>query len=199
MTASQASRHEVRYGVPPAEGVLMRRMRTGRDAAPAVRPRQPGFRGVSGVTARPNYVRPSARAGGADERRAKIPAGSRRPRERLLPFPEGGPRPRKNAAVKRRKARRPASWAGCSLPLEGPVSQGRTTGRGVPHQRLPALHPSSDWGHLPTVAGRPLPRNDGVWLDANNDEHPSLSWRIPFAFARFFAAGRSVREVIPRA
>ena len=47
--------------------------------------------GASGVTARPNYVGPSARAGGADERRAKIPAGSRRPRERLLPSSEGGP------------------------------------------------------------------------------------------------------------
>ena len=48
--------------------------------------------GASGATARPNYVGPSGN--GLVERMnagAKNPAGSRRPRERLLPFPEGGP------------------------------------------------------------------------------------------------------------
>ena len=62
----------------------------GAGAAPAGSASSAGPPGASGVTARPNYVGPSARAGGADERRAKVPAGSRRPRERLLPFPEGG-------------------------------------------------------------------------------------------------------------
>ena len=48
--------------------------------------------GALGATARPNYVGPSGN--GLVERMnagAKNPAGSRRPRERLLPSPEGGP------------------------------------------------------------------------------------------------------------
>src|SRR6476620_8859826 len=56
-----------------------------------VRPSQPASGGLG--SHRPAQLRGSVRqrAGGADERRAKIPAGSRRPSERLLPFPEGGP------------------------------------------------------------------------------------------------------------
>ena len=50
----------------------MRRMRTGRDAAPAGPVYATGSPGVSGDTARPNYVGPSGNGlVGADERRAK--------------------------------------------------------------------------------------------------------------------------------
>ena len=53
----------------PTEGVLMRRMRTGRDAAPAGPVYATGSPGVSGDTARPNYVGPSGNGlVGADER-----------------------------------------------------------------------------------------------------------------------------------
>jgi len=45
--------------VPPAEGVFMRRMRTGRDAAPAGSASSAGLPGASGDIARPNYVGPS--------------------------------------------------------------------------------------------------------------------------------------------
>ena len=60
----------------PTEGVLMRRMRTGRDAAPAGPASSAGPPGASGVTARPNYVGPSGN--GLVERMnagAKNPAG----------------------------------------------------------------------------------------------------------------------------
>ena len=43
----------------PTEGVFMRRMRTGRDAAPAGSASSAGPPGASGDTARPNYVGPS--------------------------------------------------------------------------------------------------------------------------------------------
>ena len=50
----------------------MRRMRTGRDAAPAGPVYATGSPGVSGDTARPNYVGPSGNGlVGADERKAK--------------------------------------------------------------------------------------------------------------------------------
>ena len=43
----------------PTEGVLMRRMRTGRDAAPEGSASSAGPPGASGDTARPNYMGPS--------------------------------------------------------------------------------------------------------------------------------------------
>ena len=44
-------------------------------------------------------------------------------------FQKAVPRSKENAAVERRKARRSALWAGCSLPLEGQVrSQDGPTG-----------------------------------------------------------------------
>ena len=52
--------------------------------------------------------------------------------------------PHENAAVKRRKACRSASWAGCPSQIKargtGPTAR-RATGCGDPHQRLSALHP----------------------------------------------------------
>ena len=55
-------------------------------------------------------------------------------------FQKAVPGTKENAAVERREARRSASWAGSSLPLEGPARpRGGPTGCGVPHQRLSAL------------------------------------------------------------
>ena len=109
-------------------------------AAPAGSASSAGPPGASGVTARPNYVRPSARAGGADERRAKVPAGSRRPRERLLPFPEGGPEDegkRRSGAPRGAPVRvmdRQSRFAdGMGLAAR------QTNGRGVPRLRISAL------------------------------------------------------------
>jgi len=99
----------------------MRRMRTGRDAEPAGSASSAKPPGVSGDTARPNYVGPSGNGlVGMDERGGK-PAESRalsdwpplsvsRRRSQGL---------RKNAAVERREGRRSALWAGSSLSLEG--------------------------------------------------------------------------------
>ena len=81
-----------------------------RGAAPADEPRKL-VPGGPRVTARLNYVSPSERAGGTDERKAKA-LRDRETDERLLPFPEGGPEDKEIAAVERRKARRSASWAG---------------------------------------------------------------------------------------
>ena len=53
----------------PTEGVLMRRMRTGRDVAPEGSASSAGPPGASGDTARPNYMGPSGNGlVGADER-----------------------------------------------------------------------------------------------------------------------------------
>ena len=70
----------------------MRRMRTGRDAAPAGSASLAGLPGASGDTARPNYVGPSGNGlVGADEGGRK-PVESRAFRKgRPCPFPEGGP------------------------------------------------------------------------------------------------------------
>jgi hypothetical protein len=58
-----------RSPVPPAEGVFMRRMNTGRDVAPAGSASSVEPPGVLGDTARPNYVGPSGNGlVGADER-----------------------------------------------------------------------------------------------------------------------------------
>src|SRR5690242_19294064 len=60
--------------------------------------------GASGDTARPNYVGPSGN--GLVKRMnagTKSPAGSRRSRERLLPFQKAVPRSKENAAVERRE------------------------------------------------------------------------------------------------
>ena len=82
----------------------MRRMTTGRDAAPAGPASSAGPPGASGVTARPNYVGPSGNGlVGADERRAKIPAESRAFRMGApVRFQKAVPRTKENAAVRRR-------------------------------------------------------------------------------------------------
>ena len=81
----------------------MRRMRTGRDAAPAGSASSAGPPGVSGVTARPNYVGPSGN--GLVER---MKAGESPPNQgrtvRAAPvrFQKAVPRTKENAAVRRR-------------------------------------------------------------------------------------------------
>ena len=105
----------------PIEDVLMRRMRTGRDAAPEGSASSAGPPGASGDTARPNYMGPSGNGlVGADERGGK-PAESRAFRMSAAPvrFQKAVPRSKENAAVGRREARRSALWTGSSLPLEG--------------------------------------------------------------------------------
>ena len=86
--------------------------------------------GVSGVTARPNYVGPSG------NRLVKQMNAGRKPRG-IKGVRMGSPvcvqkavlRSKENAAVERREARWSALWAGSSLPLEGQVrSQDGPTG-----------------------------------------------------------------------
>ena len=92
----------------------MRRMRTGRDAAPAGSASSAEPPGASGDTARPNYVGPSGNGlVGADERRAKNSAESRAYRMGApVRLQKAVSRSRENAAVGRREARRHALWAG---------------------------------------------------------------------------------------
>ena len=74
--------------------------------------------GASGVTARPNTMGPSERAGGADERRGEKPCGIRELSEcGSFRLQKAVPRSKENAAVERREARRSALWIG------NPVSQ----------------------------------------------------------------------------
>src|SRR5437763_900726 len=84
----------------------MRRMRTGRDAAPEGSVSSTGPPGVSGDTARPNYMGPSGNGlVGADERRAKNSAGSRAFRMGApVRFQKAVSRSKENAAVERREA-----------------------------------------------------------------------------------------------
>jgi hypothetical protein len=102
----------------------MRRMRTGRDAAPAGSASSAEPPGALGDTARPNYVGPSGN--GLVER---MKAGES-PRNQGLSvkgapvrFQKAVPGSKENAAVERREARRSALWTGKSLPLEGQALQ----------------------------------------------------------------------------
>ena len=101
----------------------MRRMRTGRDAAPEGLASSAKPPGASGDTARPNYMGLSGNGlVEADERGGK-PAESRAFRLSAAPvrFQKAVSGLKENAAVGRREARRSALWAGSSLPLEGQV------------------------------------------------------------------------------
>ena len=82
----------------------MRRMRTGRDAAPAGSASSAEPPGASGDTARPNYMGPSGNGlVGADERRAKNSAESRAYRMGApVRFQKAVPGTKENAAAKRR-------------------------------------------------------------------------------------------------
>ena len=91
----------------------MRRMRTGRDAAPAGLASSAEPPGASGVIARPNYVGPSGN--GLVER---MNAGRKSLRDQgdlengSFRFQKAVPRSKENAAVERREARRSALWIG---------------------------------------------------------------------------------------
>ena len=82
----------------------MRRMRTGRDAAPAGSASSAEPPGASGVTARPNYVGPSGNGlVETDERRAKNSAESRAFRMAApVRFQKAVSGLKENAAAKRR-------------------------------------------------------------------------------------------------
>jgi hypothetical protein len=78
-----------------------------------------------------------------------------------------------NPAVERRKARRPASWAGG--PARDRPDRKAGHGCGDPHRRLSALHPLGFSGRDERTASgrRKKPRDDGACLDDNgaNDQH----------------------------
>ena len=78
-------------GSYPTEGVLMRRMRTGRDAAPAGSVYATGSPGASGDIARPNYVGPSGNGLVERMKAGESPWNQGRSNGRPCPFPEGGP------------------------------------------------------------------------------------------------------------
>ena len=151
----------------PTEGVLMRRMRTGRDAAPEGSASSAEPPGASGDTARPNYMGPSGQPGwwgrmnaGESPRnqgRSVWPplSVSRRRSRGLRKMPRRGADrragPRYGSAVPSRRRHRPNRKAA-------------TVRRSA--QRLSALCPSVrglrplDGGHIPkTAAGRRFPRS----------------------------------------
>ena len=99
----------------------MRRMQTGRDAAPEGSASSAEPPGASGDTARPNYMGPSGNGLVKRMNAGRNPCGMIVIGGGHCPFQKAVPRSKENAAVERRKARRPALWAGSSLPLEGPA------------------------------------------------------------------------------
>src|SRR5258707_8469666 len=105
----------------------MRRMRTGRDAAPegSVSSTEPP--GASGDTARPNYMGPSGNGLVERMKAGETPWNQGRSNGRPCPFPEGGPEDegkRRSGAPRGAPVRvmgRQFPPAGGSLPLEGPA------------------------------------------------------------------------------
>src|SRR5882724_10678715 len=69
----------------------MRRMRTGRDAAPEGSASSAGPPGASGDTARPNYMGPSGNGLVERMKAGETPWNQGRSNGRPCPFPEGGP------------------------------------------------------------------------------------------------------------
>ena len=69
----------------------MRRMRTGRDAAPEGSASSTEPPGALGDTARPNYMGPSGNGLVGRMNAGESPAESRVPKRCPGPFPEGGP------------------------------------------------------------------------------------------------------------
>ena len=145
--------------VHPTEGVLMRRMRTGRDAAPEGSASSAEPPGALGDTARPNYMGPSGN--GLVER---MKAGE-------TPWNQGlsvkGAPVRFQKAVSRSKEKRrgeapigaPVRVMGRLFPPAGGTgfAARQATGCGDPHQRLSALRPLGWGAHPPTRPGAPSP------------------------------------------
>ena len=69
----------------------MRRMRTGRDAAPEGSASSAAPPGASGDTARPNYMGPSGNGLVERMKAGETPWNQGRSNGRPCPFPEGGP------------------------------------------------------------------------------------------------------------
>ena len=110
--ASPIHRDDIRR-VLLAEGANRWRLLAEQDAAPEGSVSSTGPPGVSGDTARPNYMGPSGnRLVRADER-GRNPAESRAYRmDAPVRFQKAVSRSKENAAVGRREARRSASWIG---------------------------------------------------------------------------------------
>ena len=120
--------------VPPDRGRSHEAHANGEDVAPEGSASSAGPPGASGDTARPNYMGLSGNGlVGVDERGGK-PAESRAFRLSAAPvrFQKAVSGLRKNAAARRREARRSALWIGSSLPLEGQAQpQGGPTGAAI--------------------------------------------------------------------
>ena len=147
----------------------MRRMRTGRDAAPEGSASPAGPPGASGDTARPNYMGPSGLVG-ADESGGK-------PRE-LRAFRMGAPVRFQKAVPRTKEKRRGEAPIGAPVRVMGrlfPSAEGtgfaarRATGCGVPHQRLSERRPPR-MGGIPRQ--RPGARFPGTMepVSMNHDE-----------------------------
>src|SRR5436305_8065882 len=150
------------------EGVLMRRMRTGRDAAPEGSVSSAKPPGASGDTARPNYMGPSGNGlVGADERGGK-PAESRAFRLSAAPV-----RFQKAVSRSKEKRRGEAPIGALARVMGRPFPSAEGTGFAVrPSHRVRRSAPAPDGAspprmgaHPQTAAGRPLPRNDGDWFN----------------------------------
>jgi hypothetical protein len=148
----------------------MRRMRTGRDAAPEGSASSAGPPGASGDTARPNYMGPSGNGlVGADERGGK-PAESRA-------YHMGAP-VRFQKAVSRSKEKRrgeapigaPVRVMGRLLPsAEGTGPTARRPRCGVPHSACRRFAPSVR-GHFPNGGRAPTTPNDEARLRGNSNQ-----------------------------
>ena len=91
----------------------------GAGAAPEGSVSSTGPPGVSGDTARPNYMGPSGNGLVKRMNAGRNPCGMIVIGGGHCPFQKAVPRLKENAAVERREARRSALWAGSSLPQEG--------------------------------------------------------------------------------
>src|SRR3954468_21036326 len=154
----------------------------GAGAAPAGSASSAGPPGVSGVTARPNYVGPSGN--GLVER---MNAGRKSLRDQgdlengSFRLQKAVPRSKENAAVERREARRSALRAGSSLPLEGQARSqdgptGRRSGPRLSALRFPLFEVAK--GSKPTIgtkARRDAPRGNAparLTRGTENDDAP---------------------------
>ena len=122
--------------------------------------------GALGATARPNYVGPSGNGLVERMKAGETPWNQGRSNGRPCPFPEGGP---EDEGKRRGEAPigAPVRVMGRLFPPAGGTGFAVRLSHRV-RRSAPALvgaSPPRMGGHPQTAAGRPLPRNDGVWLD----------------------------------
>jgi hypothetical protein len=141
----------------------MRRMRTGRDAAPAGSASSAEPPGASGDTARPNYVGPSGQPGWW----GRMNAGESPRNQGRSVWPPLSVSRRRSRGLRKLPRRGADRRAG---PRYGPAVPSRwrdglcrkaSQRCGDPHSACRRFAPS-DGGHSPKAAGRPLPRSDGA-------------------------------------